>query len=73
MFNPKISVIVPIYNVSSNLKEALESLKNQTFKEMEIILVNDASTDDSVKIAKEFLTDKRFSLINKSINDKINL
>ena len=69
MFNPKISVIVPIYNVSSNLKEALESLKNQTFKEMEILLVNDASTDDSVKIAKEFLTDKRFSLINKSINE----
>lgn len=62
----KVSVVIPIYNVENYLEEALNSIINQTKKELEIILVNDGSTDDSYKIAKEFKKkDSRIILINK--------
>ena len=51
----KISVIVPVYNVEKYLEKCLTSLVNQTFKDMEIIVVNDGSTDNSEKIVKEFM------------------
>lgn len=51
---PEVSVIVPIYNVERYLNRCLESLVNQTLKDIEIILVNDGSTDNSGKIAKEY-------------------
>lgn len=51
---PKVSIIVPIYQVEKYLIKCLESLVNQTLKEIEIILVNDGSTDNSSEIAKEF-------------------
>ncbi len=50
----KISVIVPIYNVEKYLEECLETLVNQTLGEIEIILVNDGSKDNSEKIAKQY-------------------
>lgn len=50
----KVSVIVPIYNVEKYIQKCLESLVNQTLKEIEIILVNDGSTDNSGKIAKKY-------------------
>lgn len=59
-----ISVVVPIYNVQEYLKEALESLQNQTYKNFEVIMINDASNDGSLNIAKSFINDKRFRLIN---------
>ena len=43
----KVSVILPIYNVAPYLEEALDSILNQTLKEIEIIAVNDGSTDNS--------------------------
>lgn len=49
-----VSIIVPIYNVEKYLNRCLESLVNQTLKDIEIILVNDGSTDNSGKIAKEY-------------------
>ena len=49
-----VSVIVPIYNVSRYLRQCLDSLKAQTLRELEVILVNDGSTDDSGDIAKEY-------------------
>ena len=59
---PKISVIVPVYNVEAYLERSLNSLKNQTFKDLEFIIVDDGSTDGSAKIIKEFVkSDKRFS------------
>lgn len=65
-FNPKISIIVPIFNVENYLCECLDSLINQTFKEIEIICVNDGSTDNSVKILEEYrFKDKRIKVINK--------
>lgn len=50
----KVSVIVPVYNVAMYLRKCLDSLINQTLKEMEIIIVNDGSTDDSQIIIDEY-------------------
>ena len=61
-----LSVIVPVYNCEKYLKETLESISNQTFKDIEIICVNDGSTDDSVKVVEEFTKqDDRVRIINK--------
>jgi glycosyltransferase involved in cell wall biosynthesis len=51
---PKVSVIIPIYNVENFLSRCLKSVVDQTLKDIEIICVNDGSTDDSPKILKEF-------------------
>ena len=51
---PKISVIMPVYNTAKYLCEALNSICNQSLKELEIIIVNDGSTDDSLKIIMEY-------------------
>ena len=51
----EISVIVPIYNVQKYLRKCLNSLVKQTFKDIEIIAVNDGSTDDSEEILKEYV------------------
>ncbi len=56
--NIDISIIVPIYNAEKYLKKCIDSLVNQTKKELEIILVNDGSTDNSERIIKEY-KDKR--------------
>lgn len=50
----KLSVIVPVYNTSKYLYECLESICSQTFQDIEIICINDGSTDDSLDILKEF-------------------
>lgn len=50
MENVKVSVIVPVYNVETYLEEALMSLKNQTLKEIEFLIINDGSTDNSQKM-----------------------
>lgn len=54
MPNPLISVIVPIYNVAPYLRKCLDSLKNQTMSEIEVICIDDGSTDESGKIAEEY-------------------
>ena len=61
-----ISIIVPVYNVESYLKECLESIQQQTYPHFECIMVNDGSTDSSVRIAEEYLSDSRFRLINQN-------
>ena len=61
-----ISIIVPVYNVESYLKECLESIRQQTFKDIEVILVNDGSTDGSREICERYCEkDIRFRLINQ--------
>lgn len=52
--NIKVSVIIPVYNVEKYLKECLESIINQTLKAIEIICINDGSTDNSLNILNEF-------------------
>ncbi len=51
---PKVSVIVPVYNVEKYLKKCLDSLINQTIQDIEIIVVNDGSKDNSEEIIKEY-------------------
>ncbi|EAW7276095.1 glycosyltransferase family 2 protein [Campylobacter jejuni] len=62
-----VGVVIPIYNVEKYLKECLDSVINQTYTNLEIILVNDGSTDEnSLNIAKEYtLKDKRIILFDK--------
>lgn len=52
--SPKVSVIIPIYNVQDYLKQCIESVLNQTLKNIEIILVNDGSTDNCKEIIEEY-------------------
>ena len=67
--NPEISVIMPVFNSSKYLKEAIQSILDQSFENFEFIILNDNSTDESLKIIKEFqLIDKRIVLINKTEN-----
>lgn len=64
--NKKISIIVPIYNVQEYIERALESIVNQTYNNLEIILINDGSTDSSLKICEKYeKTDKRIKLISQ--------
>lgn len=70
MNNPKISVIIPVYNTEKYLKRCLNSVVNQNFKNIEIIIINDFSPDNSLETIKEFLKiDKRIILINKLKNE----
>lgn len=63
---PKISVLMPIYNVERYLREALLSVADQTLRDIEILCINDGSTDDSRAIVAEFCKlDARFRLIDK--------
>lgn len=62
----KISVIVPIYNADKKLNKCIDSILNQTYKDIEIILVNDGSTDNSLNICKKYKSlDDRIKIIDK--------
>jgi len=62
-----ISVIVPVYNVEKYLEECLDSIQNQTYSNIEIILVNDGSLDNSKDICEKYCKeDNRFKLINQA-------
>ena len=64
--NKMISIIVPVYNVEEYLEECLASIQNQTFTDIEVILVNDGSTDRSKEICERYCQqDSRFKLINQ--------
>ena len=54
MAKPKVSIIVPVYNVEKFLEKSMDSLINQTLDDIEIIAINDGSTDSSLKILKEY-------------------
>ena len=51
---PKFSIIIPVHNVEKYLKKCLDSVMNQTYKNYEVIVIDDGSTDDSKKIAKKY-------------------
>lgn len=66
---PKISVIVPVYNAQDYLERCLNSIINQTLKEIEIICINDYSSDNSLKILENYAkNDKRIKIINHKQN-----
>ncbi|MBQ3035075.1 MAG: glycosyltransferase, partial [Alphaproteobacteria bacterium] len=65
-FEPKVSVIIPVYNVEEYLRECLDSVVNQTLKEIEIICVDDGSTDSSLEILKEYASkDNRITVMKQ--------
>lgn len=65
----RVSIIVPVYNVEKYLVRCIESLINQTFKNIEIILINDGSTDNSLNIINEYKKkDRRIKLIDNKNN-----
>lgn len=62
----KVSIIVPVYNVEKYLRKCLDSLINQTLKDIEIICINDGSTDKSLEILEEYKNrDSRIILLNQ--------
>ena len=65
-YTPKVSVIIPVYNVEQYLRECLNSVIKQTLKEIEIICVDDGSTDNSLDILKEYAEkDHRITIITQ--------
>lgn len=69
---PLISVIIPVYNVELYIRDCLASVINQTYKNLEIIVVNDATPDRSMAIVEEFAkTDTRIKIINHEKNTGI--
>ena len=58
---PKFSIIVPVYNVEKYIKKCLDSINNQSFKDYEVIIVNDGTKDNSMDIVKDY----NFTVINQ--------
>lgn len=73
---PKVSVIVPVYNVENYLEKCLNSLISQTLLDIEIIVINDGSTDSSGKIAKQYAENytkiRAFDKVNGGLSDARN-
>lgn len=70
MNNSKISVVVPVYNVMNYLKQCLDSIIQQTYTNIEIILVDDGSTDQSGSICDSYKEkDSRITVIHKKMAD----
>lgn len=62
----KVSIILPVYNVEKYLNECLDSIVNQTFSDMEIICINDGSTDNSLAILNSYASrDGRIKIISQ--------
>lgn len=64
---PKVTVLMPVYNGELYLKEAIESILNQSFKDFEFLIINDGSTDSSEEIIKSY-RDSRIRLVNNERN-----
>lgn len=70
--NPLISVLIPAYNAEKYIAEAVESIINQTYKNLEILIINDCSTDNTEKIIRKYMKrDSRIVLINNTKNLRI--
>lgn len=66
-YYPLVSIVIPVYNAEGSLKRCLESIKQQIYQNIEVIVVNDGSTDGSKEICFEYSKkDERFTLINQN-------
>ncbi|EAH6980369.1 glycosyltransferase, partial [Campylobacter jejuni] len=66
MQDKKVGIVIPIYNVEKYLDECLQSVIDQTYTNLSIVLVNDGSNDNSLSIAKKYaLQDERIIIIDK--------
>ena len=71
MNDVKVTIMIPVYNTAKYLRQCLDSVVNQTLKEIEIICINDGSTDNSLDILKEYARkDSRITLIDKNNEGK---
>ena len=66
MNNPLISIIIPAYNVENYITKGIESCLNQSYKNIEVIIVDDGSNDNTTKVVEKYLDDKRLTLIKKA-------
>ena len=67
---PLVSIIVPIFNVDKYLHRCIASILHQTYKNIEVLLINDGSTDDSLNIIHQFgEKDKRIVVFDKKMKD----
>ncbi len=64
---PKVSVVIPVFNVSIYIKQSLKSILNQTYKNFEVLIIDDGSTDSTLKIVKTF-KDKRIKILKNNKN-----
>jgi glycosyltransferase involved in cell wall biosynthesis len=67
MSTPRVSVFMPVYNAGTDLAEAIQSILNQSFRDFEFVIVNDGSTDDSLKVLQSY-NDNRIRIINNETN-----
>lgn len=69
---PRVSIVLPCWNGERFLEQSIKSILNQSFKDWELIIVNDCSTDNSPKIAEEYAKkDKRIRVIHNKVNKKL--
>ena len=62
----KVSIIVPVYNVENYIERCLKSLVNQTLKDIEILIINDGTPDNSIEICEKYAkNDNRIKIFNK--------
>lgn len=64
---PKITVLMPVYNGEKHISEAVESVLTQNFNDYELLVINDASTDNTLKLIKKF-EDPRIKIVNNTEN-----
>ncbi|MCE0812474.1 glycosyltransferase family 2 protein [Buttiauxella sp. S04-F03] len=67
---PLVSVLIPVYNAAGFVKESVQSIINQTYENLEIIIINDGSTDNSLEIVNDF-NDSRIIVINNKVNMRL--
>lgn len=65
MNEPKVTVIVPVYNAENYIRHCMDSLINQSLQDIEIIAINDGSTDNSLEILREYETDERVTVLTQ--------
>lgn len=71
---PKVSIVIPVYNVEPYLKQALDSVVNQTLTDIEIICIDDCSTDGSYEILQEYAKkDNRFVILHHMVNQGLGI
>ncbi|MBR1397415.1 MAG: glycosyltransferase [Selenomonadaceae bacterium] len=66
--SPEVSIIIPMYNAEKYIKTTLNSIKDQTFKNYEVVIVNDFSTDNSLKVVKKFIKSESIGYKIKVVN-----
>lgn len=74
MPNRIVSIVVPVFNAQKYIKECIESIINQTYKDIQVIIVDDGSTDNSLKICEELKKKTiEFILLNNIIPEQLRL